>query len=344
MKKLSIISFTLCSLITVFFLFFFFGSLTQRQPLSASSYDRRFTFISPIANEGYWGSAAYGMKSEDQIQNTNTKFIALSQFTKKEMGAAIISAIYSDTDGIITVGSHDENVLSALNSARDAKIPVVLIDTDSSDIDHICYIGTDNYEAGRLAGKDMTSSFSAPLHVAVILSSRSSDNQVKRLRGFEDELALHPDCSIETVLEANSSLLFLNETLPRILEENSDINAIFCAEGYSSSIVGRILSSMGPKYDHIRVVAFDKMESTLDYVQSGRYFSTIVQQSDVMGQLAVQVLKDYQDGILPAQDRIYTDSFSIRQDNFDTIQRYESEGVTWHLYNGNILQTPQKEN
>lgn len=344
MKKLSIVSVGLCCFGVIFFSFFFFKDLNTNSSLSVSSYDNRFTFISPIANEGYWGSAAYGMKSEDEIQNTNTKFIGLSQFIGKDMGDAIASAIYSDTDGIITIGSHDTDVVNALHSANDAQIPVVLIDTDSSDINRICYIGTNNYEAGRLAGKDMVSSASFPLHVAVILSSRSSDSQIERLRGFEEELSSYSDCSIETVLEANSSLLFLNETLPRILKENSKINAIFCAEGYSSSIVGRILSSMGSQYDNIRVVAFDKMEDTLHYVQSGRYFSTIVQQSDVMGQLAVEVLKNYQNGIFPEQDIIYTDSFSIRQDNFDTIQKYESEGVTWHLYNGNILQTPQREN
>ena len=131
--------------------------------------------------------------------------------------------------------------------------------------------------------------------------------------------------------------------VPRTLKENPKINAIFCAEGYSSSVVGRILSSMGPDYDHIRVVAFDKMEDTLHYVESGQYFSTIVQQSDVMGELAVSILNDYQNGVLPKEDIIYTDSYSIRKDNFDTIQKYESEGVTWHIYSGNILPTPQKE-
>lgn len=344
MKKLSIISFFLCIITAIFFLFFTLKSYLAYQTPFEASYARRFTFVSPIANEGYWGSAAYGMKKEDLLAHTNTKFIGLTQYTEQDMASAIISCIHSDIDGLITIGSHQEQIIDALNSASASQIPIVLIDTDSSEIDRICYIGTDNYKAGQLAGKDMTASISTPLHVAVILSSASSDNQSERLRGFEEELLLHPDCSVEIVLEANSSLLLLNETLPRILKENPKINAIFCAEGYSSSIVGTILSSMGSAYDEIRVVAFDKMEDTLHYVESGRYFSTIVQQSDVMGQLAVKILNDYQNGILPEQDTIYTDSFSIRQDNFDTIQKYESEGVTWHIYNGNILQTPQKEN
>ena len=342
MKKLSATSLCLCFLIAVSFLFFYFRNPTSNTKMD--SYDSRFTFISPIANEGYWGSAAYGMMQEDAIQNTNTKFIGLTQYTADQMEEAISSAVYSGTNGIISVGNPNPSIVSALHVVSAAQIPVVLIDTDSSDIERICYIGTNNYEAGRLAGKDMTSSFSSPLHVAVILSSAESNSQSERLRGFQDELSLHQNCSVETIIEANSSLLFLHEVLPRILKENSKINAIFCAEGYSSSIVGKILSSMGEEYDKIKVVAFDKMEDTLRYVKSGRYFSTIVQQSDLMGRLAVKILSDYQKGILPKQDIIYTDSFSIRQDNFDTVKKYESEGVIWHLFNGNILQTPLNEN
>lgn len=344
MKKLSVFSFLLCILTAACFLVFAFQQyFSYRIPL-ADSYDRRFTFVSPIANEGYWGSAAHGMQKGDSLAHTNTKFIGLTQYVEQDMASAIISSIHSDVDGIITVGSRPEQIIDALKTACESQIPVVLIDTDSSEIDRICYIGTDNYRAGQLAGEDMTSDVSESLHAAVILSSLSSDNQSERLRGFEDELARHPRCSVETVLEAQSSLLLLNEMLPRTLKENPTINAIFCAEGYSSSIVGKILDSMGSDYNDIKVVAFDKMEDTLHYVESGRYFSTIVQQSDKMGELAVKVLNDYCNGILPESDIIYTDSFSIRKDNFDTVQKYESEGVTWHIYNGNILQTPQKEN
>lgn len=101
-------------------------------------------------------------------------------------------------------------------------------------------------------------------------------------------------------------------------------------------MVGRILTSMGNEYDDIRVVAFDKMEDTLNYVETGRYFSTIVQQSDRMGELAVKVLEDYLNGVSPEKDIIYTDSLSIRRENLMDVERYESEGVIWHSYTGNL--------
>jgi len=58
----------------------------------------------------------------------------------------------------------------------------------------------------------------------------------------------------------------------------------------------------------------------------------------------VEVLKNYQAGILPEKDVILIESISITKDNVNTVNVYESEGVIWHLYNGNLIQIPQKEN
>lgn len=331
------LSFCICILIIIFFTVFYFYIEKDKKNISVYENTGRFTFICPKANEGYWSSAAYGMKKQDQLQNTNTKFIGSNQYSAEEMSAAIHSAVNSEADGIITVGSRsDEIVISALKKATNQQIPVILIDTDSDEIDRLCYIGTNNYEAGQLAAEDMAASTSEPLRVAVILVSLDSKNQAERLRGFEERLSQDPEDRVEIVLETDSNFLYLNEILPLTLKENPDINAVFCAEEYSSTIVGQILSAMGTKYDPIRVVAFDKMDATLHYVESGRYYSTIVQQSEQMGELAVKLLGDYQKGIFPSEDIIYTDSLSIRKENINDVKRYESEGVVWHSYRKNI--------
>jgi len=327
-----------------FWIFFCIVLQFDSQKPAEPSYHYRFTFISPFANAGYWGSAAHGMTEADETYQTNTKFVGFLQSDAASMSQAILSEIRSCPDGLITAGDRDPRVVNALKEAQNAGIPIVLIDNDNHDINRLCYIGADNYEMGRLAGKNMAAGISGPLYAAVIVGNASVENQKLRLQGFEEELALHPDCHMETVLEANYSLLTVREMLPRLLEENPRINAIFCAEGYSSIITGEILNNMGPEYDHMRVVVSGNTEEILNHVASGRYYSTIIQKSDSMGALAVEVLKNYQEGLLPEDDVIYIENISITKENLHGVGAYESEGVTWHLYNGNLLQTPQSEN
>lgn len=337
MKRMMKFSFFMCILFAVLFILYYMNAQSENHSLQLADDAGRFTFICPKVNDGYWSSVAYGMMRQDQIQGTNTKFVGPTQYTAEEVCMAVNAAVNSNVDGIITAGSRvDEEVIDALKTASQKQIPIVLVDTDTVQIDRICYIGTDNYAAGQLAARDMLEASSEPVRAAVILVSLSSENQENRLKGFQDELSAHPDCGVVSVLEADSNFLYLNEMLPRTLKENPEINAIFCAEEFSATVVGRILTSMGSEYDDICVVAFDKMDDTLAYVESGRYFSTIVQQSDRMGELAVKVLEDYLNGILPEKDIIYTDSLSIRKENLEDIERYESEGVTWHSYTGNL--------
>lgn len=332
-------------LFSVFFWIFFSMVLqfNKAKPMEAS-YDYRFTFISPFANAGYWGNTALGMMEADQEFHTNTKFTGFLESDADSISQAIQSEIRSCPDGLITAGNSDPRIVSALKEAADAHIPIVLIDNDNPDTDRLCYIGANNYQMGRLAGRDMTANVSKPLYAAVIIGSSSSDNQRQRLKGFQDELALHPDCRIEAVMEANYSLLTIREMLPCLLKENPKINAIFCAEGYSSIITGEILNTMGPGYDHMRVVVSGHTAEILDHIASGRYHSAITQKCGDMGRLAVEILKNYQEGILPEQDVIYMENISITKENLDNAAPYESEGVTWHLYNGNLLRTPQREN
>ena len=335
----------LIMLFSVFFWIFFSTILGFDSDNTENiSYDHRFTFISPFANAGYWGSIAKGMTVADQTFDANTKFIGFLESDADSMGQAIEAEILSCPDGLITAGSSQPTVVNALNDAANAGIPVVLIDNDNRDTDRLCYIGADNYEMGRLAGKTMTEGARQPLRAAVIIGSSSSENQQQRLKGFEDQLSLHPDCGVEAVLEANYSLLTIREMLPSLLCDHPAINAIFCAEGYSSIITGEILDAMGPEYSHIRVVASGHTAEILDHIASGRYHCTITQDCETMGQLAVEVLKNYKNGVPPKQDVIYLENICISKENLDNAAPYESEGVTWHLPNGNLLQTPHNEN
>ena len=339
---------TFNSLILLFFVFFwiFFSMVLQFDKAKPEefSYDYRFTFISPFANAGYWGNTAYGMLQADKQLHTNTKFTGFLESDAVSMGQAIRSELYARPDGLITAGSSEPAVVNALKEASRARTPVILIDNDNPDTDRLCYIGPNNYEMGRAAGREMTLGISEPLYAAVLIGSSSSENQSQRLKGFEDQLSLHPDCRVEAVMEANYSLLTIREMLPALLKDHPKINAIFCAEGYSSIITGEILSDLGPQYDHLRVIVSGHTAEILDHIASGRYHCTITQDCGVMGQMAVEILKNHKEGVPPKEDTIYLENIIISKENLDTISPYESEGVTWHLYNGNLLLTPQSEN
>ena len=299
---------------------------------------RKYTFISPFANNGYWGSAAHGIQRADEKYGCQTKFVSFSDTREDDIAGAICSAVYEDSDGIIAWGEESQAVEEAMETARREHVPIVLIDNDNQEIDRLCYIGTNNYEAGYMAGQRMCEGANGELHIVVILGSKSVGNQEQRLLGFQDALSSYPGCTLDICLEAAYSTLKVKEILPQVLKENPRINAIFCAEGYSSLITGEVLQSMGLPCGKIRVVAFDQSEPILSFIQSGWYYATIMQQCDRMGEEAIRILEEWHEGKLPEEDILYTEALCVTKDNLEQARRYESEGVVWHLFKRNLRQ------
>lgn len=287
-----------------------------------------FTFVSPIA----WNNIASGIVHADQEFHTDTKLICCSRLDPDLQIAALEAAIYSNPDGIITAGIEDNEELRAvLLKAKEKEIPVVLVDSDLSDSGRICYIGSDNFKAGQLAGKDMYEATNGQANIGVIVSNMTATNQNERLEGFLQEIEKYSDLSIEAIIEGESDLLILNEKIPEMLEKHPNINALLCMEGFSSDVVGKILKRLGQPYNEITVIAFDFVAPSVQYLEEGTYHSIIAQSPYKEGYLAVSTLVDYLNG-QTVDNIIYTDVESITKHNLKDEVNFEYENHNWHIY------------
>ena len=85
--------------------------------------------------------------------------------------------------GIAVAPSDPEALVKPINSAMGKGIPVITIDTDSPNSNRICYIGTDNYTAGRVAGEEMAKILKGKGRVAIATGSLTAMNSLERMRG-----------------------------------------------------------------------------------------------------------------------------------------------------------------
>lgn len=304
--------------------------LLLKSPRQSSSDHKaafRFTFVCPLT----WENVATGICDADEEFGTDTKLVGCSYLSPELQAKAIETAIYSNPDGIITAGIEDsEELRDVLLKAQEKQIPVILVDSDLPDCGRICYIGTDNIEAGRIAGKDIYEATNGKAKIGVVCSTLSAVNQKERLEGFSEEIKRYPGLSIETVIECESSRLLLNEKIPQMLEQYPQINAILCMEGFSSDMVGNILKQMGPSYCDIQIVSFDIVSPSLQYVQEGTYYSIIAQSPYEQGYLAVSTLVDYLKG-KHIDNILYTDVFSIKKQDLKDEVNIEYETHNWHI-------------
>lgn len=315
-------------LICFLMIFMLFLVKTPETPSMRQESLYHFTFVCPLT----WNLLASGIRDADQNFGTDTKLVGCSRLDPALQASALKTAIYSTPDGIITAGIEDSDLLrDVLREAEEFGIPVVLVDSDLPDSGRICYIGTDNVQAGRLAGRDIYEATGGSAKIGVIASTLSSVNQSERLEGFREEILQYPGLSIEAVAECESSRLLLNEKIPQMLEDHPQISALFCMEGYSSDMTGNILKQLGEPYCDIPVVSFDLVAPSLQYIEEGTYYSIIAQSPYEQGYLAVSALVSYLSGE-PVEDTIFTDTISIKKQNLKDEVSVTNENHSWHLY------------
>lgn len=292
----------------------------------------RITLIAAFANEAYWGSMANGVTKAGEDLEFSTKCIGFTKIDVEKQIEAIKSAIYAKTDGIITSGTKKSEAFNeVLKEAKDAGIPVILVDSDVEEAEKLCYIGTDNYEAGEIAGEDIVAATGGTGNVAVIVSNLEAENQKERLEGFQNTIKNYPGIQIVKVVEGNSDVRILNECISELLEEEEDLAGVFCAEGYSATSICQLIKNAKGEYDDLKVVGFGISHSKQKNIEEGILYSTIYQDSYEMGYRAVEALKETMEG-KTVPEVSYTDTKSIKKENMEEINADEGMGAPWHIY------------
>lgn len=291
-------------------------------------YTWRFTFISPLTQ---WGAIVNGVKAADKEFKTNTKIYGSEKLDIEGQIQAIKDAVLTRPDGIITSAPvHSEGLCEAIASAISSGIPVVLVDSDFTETDRNCYIGTDNIEAGRMAGGDMYNITKGKAKIGIIVADLGNPNQQERIQGFKSQISQYSEMEVLDIIECHSERMELLTKIPEMLEEYPEMNALYLVEGIASAVTCDILQN--PKFcdREISVVASDDSEEVREALLNDIYDAAIVQQPYEQGYLAVQTLCRILEGE-NVESEIYTDVFSIDKNYKDEITR-ENKDIEWHLY------------
>lgn len=316
----------LCLVCMVCILIYTAGELFQHQNTSEEKY--QFTFICPLQ----WNGMAKGIIDAGEDYSAYTKMVGFHELSAEKMEEAFEEAIYSGTDGIITAGVPDfENINDAVQRAAEHDIPVIIVDSDMPSANRICYIGIDDYEAGKTAGQDLIKITDGNAKIGIMTSSMDMQNQQERVQGFLDQMKEYPYMDIVEIAEGYSERLFILEELNQMLEDHPDLTALFLAEGWAANVVGDWMESKG-KTD-LTVVSFDGINAG-DYLERSIYDAVI--QSDIynIGYLALKKLVIYLEG-QEIESTINIDIVNVTADNpqdYLDIKQSEMEEILWYFY------------
>ena len=203
--------------------------------------------------------------------------------------------IEQKVDLIIINPCDSDAIVSAVESANEAGIPVITVDRSANGGKVIVHIASDNVAGGRMAAQIIAKALGGKGNVVELVGIPGTSAARDRGKGFEEELKKYPGLKLVAKQVANFNRAEGLTVMENIIQAHPDIDAVFAQNDEMALGAIEALKEAG-MLDKVIVVGFDAIPDAVEAVKKGEMYATIAQQPFKMGYLAVQKAVEYLSG------------------------------------------------
>lgn len=253
-------------------------------------------FINELARSFVETAKKHGMKVTVQ----GSPFDAALQ--ARQIGDAIAQKY--DLIAIVAISEHGS--IPPLTRAKRAGIPVILLNTPIApgheDL-YVSFVGEDHTILGELAGKGLRMALPGGGNVALITGSLAEGNAPLRVAGFKAEVAKQKNIKIVTVEDARWSTTLSERVAGQLFARyaaRGGLAAIYAmADNQAAAVVKAAMAAgipLGVGKGKLVVVSSNCMKPGIDFIRSGKMFSTATQMPTRSGTRGAEAVAAYFNG------------------------------------------------
>jgi len=190
--------------------------------------------------------------------------------------------------------SGSREIVSALVKAKNAGIPIIVVDTRvdpkaaaDAGVEPKTFVGSDNYEGGRLAGEYVLKITGGKARVAILEGIPGHETGDSRLRGFRDAVVGQPGVTIVASQPANWERDQGFNVFQNMLQAHSNIDTVFAASDLMALGAIEAIATAG-RTGKIRVIGFDALDDAKKAIAAGTMEASVAQFPAEMGRVAVE--------------------------------------------------------
>ena len=243
--------------------------------------------------EATWKEEADAYGFELLIQNAEIDVAAqtsqIEDFIQQKVDAMVVCAV--DPQGIIP----------AIESANEAGIPVVTVDGPAGGGDIVTFIGTDNFEGGRVAGEFARQYIEDELggnaKVAILDFPQSAVVCVNRVNGFKSELEGMAGVEIVAQQDGGAMRDKAMAVFENVLSANPELDVVFGIN--DDTILGAMAAAEGAgRLDEMIFIGYDGTPEAVELIASGtsQLKADVAQQPVEIAKTAMDVLQGVFEG------------------------------------------------
>jgi len=221
------------------------------------------------------GKAELGIVAPDREINIDQQVSMIEDAAARNAAALVLAPAAS------------AQVIPALEKAAARGIPVIIIDTDVPWPRKATYVGTDNYQGGRLAGEFLVRTIEGTAQVGLITGIPGEETHAGRKRGFQEALAAQPRLQVVTEQPANSERALAMNVMENMLTARPGLAAVFAtSDQMALGALEAIQARRSPA--RVRLVSFDAGREVLNLIRQGKIDAVVAQRPFQMGLRGVE--------------------------------------------------------
>ena len=248
----------------------------------------RIGFVPKSLNQEFWVNTDKGAQAAATGNIEVITQAGQSDLEIMEQIDIVENLLAQDLDALVIAPTDADLLLPVLEEAAQ-EVPVVLFDSDIADWKgKVSYVGTENFEAAKLAGKYIAEQLPDGGNLAVIAGPPGSQIGIERVDGMKAGLKkAKSKVKIVKEIPGNFDREQSVGAMEDILQTDPDIDAVFCANDQMA--LGAV-ESIGArdKQEQILLVGFDGALEATQKILSGDMDATVTQDPYKMGELSVK--------------------------------------------------------
>lgn len=275
----------------------------------------RVTVILPHFDDGYWMLIEEGIEqSGEKLKKSCGIDIKILKpqlnYNIPQMVELLKQQIAAKVDVLVVQGNEDEEYIDTLKEAWSEGIQIICVDTDIKSFPEHLYIGTDNYEAGKMLGEELINVTDGEANVALISGEPGFSNLEERLEGLQDAVKDYPKIHLGDVQYDDYDGL----TVMKMYYQNTEgADTIVFLEGTGGVTISSQFKQRDDQYEHI--LGFDAFYGVI----SGAIDGIIKQDTNMMGEQVVEEIANFIRNGEYSSETVYTDTQWLTVENYHSI-------------------------
>jgi ribose transport system substrate-binding protein len=266
--------------------------------------------LKTITNDDFQRAIADSIKNA--VEASGNKFTLVMAGEQTAVAAQVNQLedlIAKKVSAIILSPMDSKAVIPALRKAKDAGIPVVLVDQTiepgNEDL-YVTYIGTDNFNAGKVGGETLVKALNNTGNVLIVRGANGSSAGDDRVNGFKEGIK---GSGLRIVGEqpGNWTNNVAMQVMENMLQANPQVAGVFTA---SDVMLDGILTALqDARRSNVKIMSVDGSRAAVELIEGDEVYGTMAQFPGRMGPKAVEIILGILNGTTnPAGVEKYIDS------------------------------------